>query len=382
MELKSEFEEFLTEIRPTEHQRKDLQTGHKVLRDRLGGDEKLAKIIVGDFLQGSYRRHTAVRPKGDKRADVDIIVVTRLHEAEFTPEQAMAQFQPFLEKHYKNKWRFQGRSIGIELSYVDLDLVITAAPSEAEIGILKSEAVRSDADLEEAPDWRLNTAWLAPESRRLREDARELMKAALSQPEWKTKPLRIPDREAKKWDDTNPLEQMRWTATKNGSTSGHYVNVVKALKWWRLEKYPEQSRPKGYPLERMIGDCCPDRLGSVAEGVVETLEAMVKKYEGGKPRLPDHGVPDHDVLARITTEDFAAFYEHTRSAAPIARRAFNAGSRSEACDLWRELFGSKFPKRDGNGGGGGGGGGSKQDRFEEPDAPAIPGSGRFAAPGR
>lgn len=371
MELKSEFAEFLSEIRPTQSQSEDLQTGHKTLRNRLADDEKLSKIVVSDFLQGSYKRHTAVRPKGDKRPDVDIIVVTRLHESEFTPEQAMEQFRPFLDKHYKAKWRFQGRSIGIELSYVDLDLVVTAAPSEAEIGIFKSEAIRSDADIVAAPDWRLNEAWLAPESR-YRTDARELLKAAAAKPEWKLKPLRIPDRDAKRWDDTHPLEQIRWTVSKNTVTNGNFVNVVKAIKWWRLEKYSTLKHPKGFPLERMIGDCCPDGITSVAEGVVKTLENMVNKYRHGKPVLSDYGVPAHDVLARISVEDFLAFYDGVKVAAPIARRAFDASSRSEACKAWRELFGEKFPKRDDDGGS------TKGGRFEEPTGPAVPGSGRFA----
>jgi hypothetical protein len=204
MELKSEFEEFLGEIRPTDAQRKDLKTGHTTLRDRLAKDETLNKIVVSDFLQGSYRRHTAVRPKGDKRSDVDIIVVTKLHESEYTPARAMDQFKPFLNKHYEGKWRFQGRSIGIELSYVDLDLVITSAPSDAEIGILKSAAVRSDADIVEASDWRLNESWPGLENRQ-RWDARELLKEANAKAEWKLNPLRIPDRDAQKWDDTHPL---------------------------------------------------------------------------------------------------------------------------------------------------------------------------------
>lgn len=371
MELKSEFEEFLTKIRPTQSQRDDLQTGHTTLRNRLADDEKLSKLVVSDFLQGSYKRHTTVRPKGEKRSDVDIIVVTKLHESEFTPEQAMEQFRSFLDKHYKAKWRFQGRSIGIELSYVDLDLVVTAAPSEAEIGLFKAEAIRSDADIADAPDWRLNEFWLAPENR-YRADARELLKAAAAKPEWKVNPLRIPDRDAKKWDDTHPLEQIRWTVSKNAVTNSHFVNVVKAIKWWRLENYSTLKHPKGYPLERIVGDCCPDGVMSVAEGVVKTLEKMVDKYRHGKPMLPDYGVPARDVLARISAEDFSTFYEGVKTAAPVARRAFDCISRSEACNAWRELFGDRFPKRDDGGGSKNGGG------FDEPSGPAVPGSGRFA----
>lgn len=373
MECKSDFEEFLTSIRPTKSQKEDLKTGHKTLRDRLADDKELSKVIVSDFLQGSYRRFTAVRPKGDKRSDVDIIVVTKLDEAEFTPKAAMEVFRPFLDKHYKGKWHFQDRSIGIELSYVDLDLVITSAPSEAEQGILKAAAVRSTADLDEAPDWRLNDLWQDPESLRYRTDAREILKAAAAKAEWKAKPLRIPDRDAKEWDDTNPLEQICWTAAKNKATDHHFVNVVKAIKWWRLEHLSTLKHPKGFPLERMVGDSCPDSIESVAEGVVRTLETMVDRYRNGKPRLPDYGVPDHDVLARVTAADFSKFYDGATSAAVTARRAFDAVTRADACKAWRELFGDKFPKYEEKGGGKNSGGG-----FKPPSEPAIPGSGRFA----
>src|SRR6188768_2808420 len=103
MQLRSDFEEFLTAIRPTKSQKDDLKTGHSTLRSRLAEDETIKKIRVSDFLQGSYRRATAVRPKDDRRADVDIVVVTKLSEDEYTPAQAMAVFKPFLDKYYKGK---------------------------------------------------------------------------------------------------------------------------------------------------------------------------------------------------------------------------------------------------------------------------------------
>lgn len=375
VELKTDFQTFLSEIRPTEAQRKDLQDGHKLLRERLNAYEGLKDIIVSDFLQGSYRRATAVRPKGDSRSDVDIIVITKLSEEQYTPTAAMDLFEPFLDKHYKGKWRAQGRSFGIELSAVELDLVLTSAPSEAEFRILASESVKTDADIEVARDWRLHPGWLALEHR-TRFDAEVILKEAASQPEWKLQPLRIPDRNANQWESTHPLEQIRWTRDKNSSTNKHFVNVVKALKWWRLEKYDEPKHPKGFPLERLIGECCPDGIASVAQGITETLEAIEAKYGwyvklDSKPSLPDYGVPTHDVFARITAEDFKKFYEQAVEAAALARAAFDSQDRTESGNLWRDLLGTKFPKPPENGGSGKSG-------FTPPSAPAVPGSGRFA----
>src|SRR5216683_822604 len=101
MELPSYFTDFLQTIRPTPNQVDDYKCGHQSLRQRLREDE-------------------------------------------YTPALALEVFVPFLEKHYRGKYKKQGRSIGIELSYVDIDLVITAAPSESEVGILQAESVTTE----------------------------------------------------------------------------------------------------------------------------------------------------------------------------------------------------------------------------------------------
>lgn len=376
MELQSDFEAFLKEVRPTDGMRSDLQTGHKALRERLQADTALGPLIVSDFLQGSYRRYTAVRPKNGKRSDVDVIVVTKLAEAEYSPAKAMGLFEPFLKKYYSGKWRRQGRSFGIELSYVELDLVITSAPSVSEYGILQSEAVTTNDDIVKAADWRLHRSWLSLSSREGRRDAERLLAEAKSQPEWQIQPLRIPDRDANVWADTHPLEQIRWTREKNKLTGGHFVNVVKAIKWWRLENHEQPEHPKGFPLERLIGEHCPDGIGSVAEGIVETLEAIDSSYRslvsiGGKPALPDYGVPGHDVLKRVSGKDFAAFHKQVVSAATLARRAYDSQDRTESGKLWRELLGGKFPEPPSRGS-------VKQSGYSAPEVPAVPGSGRFA----
>ncbi len=374
MNLQDDFKIFLTEIRPTDAMSRDLQTGHKTLRERLGEFEGVKDILVSTFLQGSYRRSTAVRPKGDRKSDVDIIVVTNLDEVEYKPSEAMDLFAPFLEKHYAGKWRRQGRSLGIEMGYVELDLVVTSAPSEQECGILKSDAVMTNENIVEAADWRLNTSWLSADSR-WQDGAKVLLAKAQEQPEWQGNPLRIPDRDAEVWDDTHPLAQIQWARDKNASCNGHYVNVVKAIKWWRLEKHEQPKHPKGFPLERLIGEHCPDGIDSVAEGVVRTLERIATTYGstvgmGGKPWLPDQGVPTHDVFGRISAGDFKAFHGQVVEAAALARQAYDSQDRNESGNLWRELLGSKFPKPPN--------GGNIKTDFKEPKGPAAPGSGRFA----
>ncbi|MDN4617659.1 nucleotidyltransferase [Paenibacillus sp. PsM32] len=341
MNIPTYFSRFIKEIRLTENQTNDLIKGHTTLRKRLKEDEKLSGIIVSTFLQGSYRRATAVRPKGDSRSDVDVIVVTRLSMDKYNnPEDAIKEFEPFMEKHYAGKYKIQGRSIGITLSYVDLDVVITAAPSESEENILESNSVTNMYTLEDVETWTLKNSWEV-----LNETIEESFVSKTysneNEPEWKTVPLWIPDRDAKEWKKTDPLAQIKWTQEKNKSCDRHYVNVVKALKWWRrINNIPKY--PKGYPLEHLIGLCCPDEIESIGQGVTEVLEGIVNNYPT-KPFMADHGVPEHDVMGRVNDEEYDEFYKLIKIAAKTARKATNATTVKESAEEWNKLFGSKFP---------------------------------------
>lgn len=383
------FDDFLSNIRLTQTQKDDLKRGHKTLRERLEADEDLKSMIVTTFLQGSYRRSTAIRSIGGKRADVDVIIVTSIDKNKFTPKEAIDKFIPFVEKHYKNKYILQGRSIGIELSYVDLDIVITSAPSEVDQDVLRSRSVTTDLMLEELTsgfnDWKLIKGWQEPDLIRGM-NVQNLSELQRNEPEWKLEPLHIPDRHADRWEDTHPLEQIRWTRDKNKNTNKYFVNVVKALKWWRTLRLTDVKYPKGYPVEHMIGNCCDDGITSIAEGVCLTLENIVCNYANNRllgtvPDLGDRGVPTHNVWKRITISDFNLFYDNVLTYAKIARQALNETSLKKQTDKWRELFGDKFPEapddEDGNGGnnkslGDNGGGFSKRTDV------TIPAGGRFA----
>ncbi len=376
------FADFLTKIRPTRAQLEDYSDGHNRLTDRLKADEALKPIVVSTFLQGSYRRSTAVRPIGDSRPDVDVIAVTRLSSAEYSPQEALDVFIRFLEKHYEGKWEQQGRSIGIELSKVALDLVVTSAPDEAEEGLLLSEPVTLSRSVEDLEAWDLGDSSAVKKSAAQYDLERARIEAALKQARWQLSPLEIPDREANTWQDTHPLAQIQWTVGKNADTNKHYVNVVKALKWWRKVNHKTPKYPKGYPLEHLIGQCCPDGVGSVAEGVTRTLENIRDVYATNAtlkvpPYLKDHGV-EQDVFHRVTGEEFAQFHGQVTEAAAIARRAYDAEDERESAEAWIELFGDRFPKPPPGGGGKGNSGGPGSGGYTERKESSRIGGGRFA----
>ena len=356
MELKAQFSEFLREIRPTDRQKEDWRTGSNTLRSRLVADKDLSAIVIATFLQGSVRRSTAIRPTGDKRPDVDIVVVTDIDYQKTTPQQAMDKFVPFLERHYPGKWRPQGRSFGIELSYVDLDLVITALPADpasrqAMERLYRSNAVLTTNTIEEDTTWRLNERW---QPTQFGAQPQVLDDAPTS--DWRPNPLYLPDRDVGDWGRTHPLAQIQWTAKKNRACGGHYVNLVRATKWWRQQNVASVPKyPKGYPLEHMIGHVLHDGTASMAAGFVQVLESMRDKWLysavlGNVPVLEDHGVPEHNVLKRLSVDDFKAFHNAVSTAADRAREALESGDAQKSGELWQKLFGTKFPLPNPNGG--------------------------------
>ena len=322
MELNDQLKDLVGEISPTDSQQSALRDAHIRLRERLMADDDLKPLIVETFLQGSYRRHTGIRPEKDDKPDVDTVVVTRLDRNQYTPEQAMNILIPFLNRYYAGKWKKKGRSIGIELAKVKLDVVITSAPSKAGEKAL-IEALRQEYDYGDL---------------------------AADGDEWKGEPLWIPDREARNWQRTHPRSQIFWTQDKNRRTNGHFIHVVKLVKWWWQTKHPEQEYPKSYPLEHIVGDCCPDGITSLAQGFTETLEEMERRYQGvvnagGVPFLADRGVPEQNVLKRITPKDFSQFHSKGRATAKIARQTMNSTDQGESAHLWQEIFGSRYPVR-------------------------------------
>lgn len=352
------FSAFISSIRTSDSEMEKLKRAHILLRDRLTSHPSLKDLIFTTFIQGSYRRRTSLQPIGGKRSDVDVVVVTKLPES-VRPKDALAKFAPFVERYYPDKGRAQARSIGIHTESVDMDLVITSAPSVADEELI--EAIAQDDDLDNEIPWRSKAVW-APLLKAARQDSAD----------WKISPLRIPDCSADCWEDTHPIAQLEWTSAKNESCNGHFSNIVRALKWWKYNKHPTPSKPRSYPLERMIAECCPDGITSIAEGIAATLHNMARRFT--KVRLPlfDHGT-QCDVLQRITDSEFYALVSVLPDAARTAQRAIDAASASEAALHWQALFGKQFPDPSSDDGGGEGG-----RRFTRRESSSDPDSGRFA----
>lgn len=291
------FTEFLKDIEPSPTTKSNASSAHKALRDFLKDDADFKEYHVNTFLSGSYKRDTAIRPqeKEDEteRPDVDIIVETT-HTREDAPEDVIDLLYNTLEKKYSNPCR-QDRSVGIETSKADMDVV----------PVIKHEGIYF-----------------------------------------------IPDRKQGIWLPTNPPGHTIWTTETNKTAGKRFKPLVKLMKWWRCEQPTSDKKPKGFVIECFTA-CCMDYVETYyGELFVQTLEAIVEKYEwytlyGRVPSLPDPGIQSNSVTDGMTTDAFIDFYNKAKEYAELGRKALNETDPEEATKLWKQIFGDRFPKTEG-----------------------------------
>jgi Second Messenger Oligonucleotide or Dinucleotide Synthetase domain len=356
MKCRSRFAEFISAISPTKSQREQMALAHQELRAKLEEDKGVKPNLVSTFIQGSYSRFTGLIGSPENHCDVDVVVVTKI-PTKVKSSQALDLFIPFLEKHYKGRYKRQARSWGIKYSdIIDLDMVPTSAPSESWEKFLveqkrlnpKGEFDFSDIDFEASAD-------KAPKNLIV-----EAFKSIAGE-KWQKEPLLIPDRLQEQWSRTHPIRQSEWTTSMNARCGGYYTNTVRAVKWLKRTKIVDPKYPKGYPLEHIVGVTCKDGMTSIAEGVVTALENLVANFCDEsripkKPYLADHGVPEHDVLKRISNDEFGAYYNQAGKLAKLARDAFDDQDDASSARKWFALFGPPFPPPPEDGGDGGGSG--------------------------
>ena len=291
------FTELLNDIEPSDTTKDNASSAHTALRDFLKNEEDFKEYHEDTFLSGSYRRNTAIRPQKredeTERPDVDIIVETT-HTREDTPEEVINLLYTTLEKKY-TEIRHQDRSVGIETSKADMDVV----------PVIKHEGIYF-----------------------------------------------IPDRRLGIWLPTNPPGHTTWTTQTNKTAGKRFKPFVKLMKWWRRENPTSDKKPKGFVIECFAAYCMDYVETYYGELFVQTLEAIVEKYEWYTlfqrvPSLPDPGIQSNSVTNGMTADAFIDFYNKTKEYAELGRKALNETDPEEATKLWKEIFGDRFPKTEG-----------------------------------
>ena len=296
MAIQTQFREFLMDIEPSHTTKKRGQDAHTSLRDFIRSHETFMQYHERTFLSGSYKRDTAIRPQtkdGDEeRPDVDIIVVTN-HSLDDAPGEVVSLLYDTLADKYDDL-RKQARSVGVFTYTADMDVVPIIAP-----------------------DGMAGT-------------------------------LYIPDRGLEEWLETNPPAHTKWTTEMNAASDGRFKPLVKLAKWWRRANPTVAKRPKGFMIECIAAECMDFGENQYAElflSMLETIESRYSTYVNLDlvPYIADPGVPGNSVLSGVTVSAFKGFYNKAATCAEIGRRALDAGDTEEGLQLWRDVFGSRFP---------------------------------------
>lgn len=297
MGTQTQFENLLRDIEPSPTTKSNASSAHTALRKYLAGHEDFKKVHLNTFLSGSYARDTSIRPrtKGDQvsRPDIDIIVVTN-HTLYDKPADVLWLLRKTLKEEYELDDAPHTRSVGVLSPLAEMDVVPLIAPNGMD------------------------------------------------------GTLYLPDKKAEQWIVTNPPGHTAWGTAVNKKADGRFKPLVKLNKWWRRENPTVSKRPKGFVIECIVAECMSYTEKNYPELFVGTLEAIVSKYAihialKQVPRIADPSVSGNSVTARLSFDAFEGFYNKAKSHAELARRALAESDEDRALDLWRQIFGARFP---------------------------------------
>ena len=291
------FLELLQDIEPSPTTKADAKSAHEKVRGYLRNHDTYKDRHIKTFLSGSYKRDTAIRPRRENgvltRPDVDIIVVTD-YTLEDCPKDVVNELYDALEDGY-DEIEKQARSVNICTSKAEMDVVSIIEPYGEGGG------------------------------------------------------LYIPDRELVEWLPTNPPGHTTWTTTTNDRAGKRFKPLVKLIKWWRRHNPTTGRHPKGFILECITAECMDYTETHYGKLFTDLLETIVSRYAisvqlGEVPWINDPGVPGNSVTSKVTFKDFKSFYDVVVDHAEKAKEALYEEDPDRMTELWREIFGSRFPK--------------------------------------
>lgn len=304
--LEAQFREFLHNIEPTSEVVGYAQEAHEPVRKCLEEEDDFKQYVISSFLYGSYKRHTAV---GNIK-DVDIVILTNFDPSseEHTPHKVLRKLKAALARCYEDPENpeYQRRSIRINdplPMHPEVEMTLDIIPAVAEGG--------------------------------------------------DDEPLLVPDREQRKWIRTHPKGHIQQANDLNAYaySRGRYVPLVKIMKWWwkyqcELEQPEvERPKPKGFWVECLTGENFDPQQQYWADHFITVLQSVAAKYRDANqvPELQDPGLPDEVIRTSMTLSEFQVFMSIVGNSLHLAKAAESETDKLKSSELWRELFGEKFP---------------------------------------
>ena len=297
MANQADFDRFLSNIEPSDSTVTYISSVQNNLRGYLRNHMSYKDVYVDSFLSGSYSKHTSIRPaKGDKKRDVDIIVVTK-HDNRDDSRTVLKELYDVLIENtaYKTAER-QHHSIGVELSQISIDIVPVIVD-----------------------EYDFSLYYVCNSSNGA-------------------------------WEKTDPKGHKEWSTLINQNNNNVYKPLVKVFKWWRRIHCPKDVKyPKGITLETIIANNLGDSSQSTEDLFIETMGKIVSSYKddyadkGLVPYIddPSDKIVGNNLLDGYGGKDFSQFIYKLIEHLDL----LNTGGTEN--DTWRKVLGDAFPANEG-----------------------------------
>lgn len=294
MAKQADFDAFLKNIEPSSTTVSYISSIQANLRTYLKNHESYKNIHSNTFLSGSYAKHTSIRPVvGDKKRDVDIIVVTTYSSDESSIDVLNELRDILTQKSDYSSVKVQHHSVGIDMSGISVDVV----------PVIVDE---NDDQL-----------------------------------------YYIGDSETGDWNVSDPKGHNVWSTEVNKNNDDKYKPLVKIFKWWRRVNCPDNRKyPKGITLEKIIADNLGDSTLSTEDLFIGTMQNIISAYKedyvalGINPAIddPSEKIVGNDLLSGYSVDDFSAFVKKLEGHAGLLN------TEGTINDTWRKILGTEFPK--------------------------------------
>ncbi|MFT9773891.1 SMODS domain-containing nucleotidyltransferase [Brevibacterium casei] len=292
--LKEQFKDALSSIEPGDD-KANAPEAHRLVRDALEADTKLAEYGVDPVLIGSYKRSVSIK----RVKDVDVFVRLPDVPNDVTSKDILDRFFTVLHAEFGSdddghrRTKRQDRSL--QVSFPEYDLYVDAVP---------------------ARPYRDGETWEIPQKG-----------------------------DADKWVRTNPEKLTSLSSEMNAAHEGYYIPTVKLLRQTRRSILGAGKKPGGFFIEAATYQAFASGLVSGNDhaeyyaSALEEVNKIIANYVSYGVGVDDPTLPGRMISIRATDDELDAAKTRFADAARVAREALDEEDEGEAALAFQKLLG-------------------------------------------
>ena len=321
MELASQFERFLGNIRVDQPKLNRIKSAHSKLRRALESDGYVSPALLDTFLQGSYVHGTAIRPLGKSADyDVDVCCLLDLSQVLIQTDEPKPLVR-WLARRIKRMEAYRGK-VSMRTRCVRIDF-----PGEFHMDVVPLIEASSPGSIVFPNASLLDVVPLAENGRRHNSN------------------LLVPNVVVNGWEATNPNGLREWYRQQNHRTSGRFTRVARMMKHWRNQAFDVHTGPPSVGFEVMLANSWPLHANSDASAVSGVLRQMSTSFIFLSPTATNPSLLSEDLLRDWSRDNHEVFLSELRASADLAAQALRETDEGGSIALWQRLFRTRFPRR-------------------------------------